>query len=63
MTAAHVAPRTDGTWLACPAIDRQAIYWCVVCCKPLMTDADGVYLHDEIAHPDGMEFDEDERPQ
>lgn len=59
---AHVAMRSDGKWLAV-AGDHKPVYWCVVCAKPLLTDLDGLYLHDPIEHPTNMIFDEEERPQ
>lgn len=38
-------------------------YWCVVCGRFLTADEDGVIVHDDVPHPDGMTFDEEERPQ
>lgn len=54
--------RSDGKWLAV-AGDNKPVYWCVVCAKPLLTDLDGLYLHDPIEHPTNMIFDEEDRPQ
>lgn len=62
MTTAHVALRSDGKWLAV-AGDNKPVDWCVVCAKPLMTDLEGLYLHDPIEHPTNMLFDEEDRPQ
>jgi len=37
-------------------------YYCVVCGKGLPI-VDGVIVHDEIPHPIGMSFDEEEKTQ
>lgn len=62
MPPAHVALRSDGKWLAIEG-DNKPAYWCVVCLKPLMTDHQGLFMHDEIPHPTNMLFDEEDKPQ
>lgn len=42
--------------------DTPPSYWCVVCQKLLFAE-DGVFVHDDIPHPDSMTFDEQENPQ
>jgi len=37
-------------------------YWCVICGRLLPSD-EGVVVHDNVPHPDGMTFDEDANPQ
>ncbi len=38
-------------------------YYCVVCGKFLKADEYGVIVHDDISHPIGITFDEEEKPQ
>ncbi len=37
-------------------------YWCV-CCGRFLPTIEGLIVHDPVAHPDDMAFDDDERPQ
>lgn len=41
----------------------EAGYWCVICGRYLPADDDGVITHDNVAHPDEMDFDDEEKPQ
>ena len=38
-------------------------YWCVICGRFLPADDDGVIVHDDLPHPDGMDFDDNGHPQ
>lgn len=38
-------------------------YWCVICQRYLEADEYGVIVHDNVPHPEGMTFDEQENPQ
>ena len=38
-------------------------YYCVVCGKYLEADEYGVIVHDDLPHPEFMDFDEEEKPQ
>ncbi|MDU4249069.1 hypothetical protein [Pseudomonas sp.] len=38
-------------------------YWCVVCGRFLPADEDGVIVHDNVPHPQDMDFAEEQRPQ
>lgn len=38
-------------------------YWCVVCEKYLPASEEGVIVHDDVPHPEGMTFNEEGRPQ
>ena len=38
-------------------------YWCVVCGRYLPEDEDGLIMHDDVHHPDTMDFMDEERPQ
>ncbi len=42
--------------------DNKNSYWCVVCQREI-ENIDGVFVHDDIPHPDDMTFDEHEKPQ
>lgn len=37
-------------------------YWCIYCGRAIPSD-DGVFVHDDVPHPENMTFDEEERPQ
>ena len=37
-------------------------YWCVICGKFLPSN-DGVIVHDDLPHPETMNFDDEENPQ
>lgn len=62
MTAAHVALRSDGKWLAIEGKEQPA-YWCVVCMRPILSDHEGLYMHNQVPHPLNMLFDEEDNPQ
>lgn len=38
-------------------------YWCVVCGKFLPACEEGVIVHDDVPHPLGMAFDDEDAPQ
>ena len=38
------------------------VYWCVVCNKALPV-VDGVVVHDDVPHPESMDFAEERIPQ
>ena len=38
-------------------------YWCVVCGRFLPSDDAGVIVHDNMPHPQEMNFDEEDNPQ
>ena len=38
-------------------------YHCVVCGRSIEADEYGVIVHDDIPHPPGMDFAEEEKPQ
>ena len=38
----------------------ETVYWCVVCARPIVSDEAGVFVHDDVPHPDTMTFDDDE---
>jgi hypothetical protein len=38
-------------------------YYCVVCGKYLEADEYGVIVHDDVPHPELMDFAEEEKPQ
>ena len=38
-------------------------YWCVVCQRELIADEYGVFVHENIPHPESMTFDEEVNPQ
>ena len=38
-------------------------YYCVLCGRFLPADENGVIVHDDVAHPENMTFDEKENPQ
>ena len=38
-------------------------YYCVVCGKYLEADEYGVIVHDDVPHPETMDFAEEEKPQ
>lgn len=38
-------------------------YWCVVCGRFLPADDHGVIVHDDVPHPELMDFSDDEAPQ
>jgi len=40
----------------------QAGYWCVVCGR-FLPSIDGVITHDQVPHPDNMQFDDEDNPQ
>lgn len=49
-----------------PACDRARWgfgYWCVVCGRFLPEDGSGVVQHDDVVHPLGMAFDDEDNPQ
>jgi hypothetical protein len=37
-------------------------YWCLYCGRELVAD-DGVFVHDDVPHPEYASFDEEGRPQ
>jgi hypothetical protein len=37
-------------------------YWCVVCGRFLQSN-DGVVVHDDLPHPETMDFNDEENPQ
>lgn len=42
---------------------KLGIYYCVVCMRAIFRDADGLFIHDDVVHPQDMAFDEDKNPQ
>lgn len=63
-TAAHIAQRADGTWLAIQATEDRQAYWCVACRRPILANHDNLYLHDEnVRHPMSMLFTDEDAPQ
>lgn len=64
MSAALVALRDDGTWLAIEAYPARQTYWCVACRRPILANHDSLYLHDEhVRHPINMLFNDEDLPQ
>lgn len=62
--AAHVSLRDDGKWLAIGSGTPAQVYWCVCCCRPILANADGLFLHDDhIRHPINMLFNDEGNPQ
>ena len=41
---------------------RDLGYWCVVCMK-FLEKVDGVIVHDNVDHPDLMDFSDEDNPQ
>lgn len=41
----------------------ERVYWCIFCRRALPIEKDGVVVHDDVLHPPGLQFDEDEKPQ
>lgn len=38
-------------------------YWCLACRRFIAADDCGTIVHDDVPHPDGMDFAEEENPQ
>lgn len=59
------SPQPDGfrVSIGTPQQKDRGGYWCVVCGRFLPADDCGVIVHDDVPHPEGMTFDEEERPQ
>lgn len=63
-SAAHVAMRSDGRWLAIGALScNDEGYVCVVCGRLIEPDETGVMIHDEVPHPTNMLFNDEDQPQ
>lgn len=52
---------SEARFSAMLGVDEEG-YWCVVCGKFLPSN-DGVIVHDDVQHPDTMNFDDEENPQ
>lgn len=42
------------------------VYWCVACGRALVGEVNeggSLFVHDDVPHPAGMTYDEEERPQ
>lgn len=61
---AHVAQIDSGKWLAVEASPARQVYWCVCCQRPILVDAEGLYMHDSgVTHPLTSFFNDEEKPQ
>jgi len=61
---AHVAQFANGKWLAVEASPARQVYWCVCCQRPILVDAEGLYMHDSgVTHPLTSFFNDEEKPQ
>lgn len=43
--------------------EENPVYWCVICGRAIERDEYGVFVHDDIVHPQEMDFSEEDRPQ
>jgi len=43
-------------------MDKEDTYWCIICQRQIENE-DGIFVHDDIPHPDEMTFDEEDNPQ
>lgn len=61
---AHVAQIDSGKWLAVEASPARQVYWCVCCQRPILVDAEGLYMHDSgVTHPLTSFFNDEDIPQ
>lgn len=56
---------TEAHLLAVGSTDEVCadVYWCVACGRFLPADECGVIVHDDVQHPENMNFDEEDKPQ
>lgn len=47
------------------ADESTTVHYCVICgpCLRMLTEDASYTMHQDVPHPDGMTFDEEERPQ